>query len=531
MFSLRWQRALEFFVVSVLAFLVLLPASPLVQKLPSWDSGVFLYTGWRVTAGALPYRDVWDHKPPLIFVINAVGLWLSGGSRWGVWALEVVALTIALWLAFDLVRRAFGTLTAWYVVCAVLVNAFLAMDGGNYTTEYALPFQFAMLWLIATAPREMFSVRRAFVLGILSALLFWLKQNDIGIPLAFGLYLLARLMFSSEKRHIVQIIGAMLAGAFTVSAIVIFPFVLQNALAEFWDAAFLFNFVYIDETWLDRFLSLRFVPVALPAMGLTLLATMGWLTGALLFVSSARERGFSFSVWQEKIALLRETGVGAQRDAFTTAQVSRLLAIALLALPFELVLASISDNGFGHYFLALLPIWAILAAFFFSMILVGLERVQITTRARAVFVFGVILVAALFAAENIQSVGQRLRAREHDAIIEYIRAHTSENDTLYIWGGESRINFETRRRAATRFVYASPVVRRNYVTEARVQDFLAELMQQPPRLLIDIHEPNRPFMEFPIQSEKIHAAVQTLSAMYQERATVDGWTIYELRAQ
>ncbi len=531
MFTLRWQRALEFLVLCVLVLVVLLPASPLVQKLPSWDSGVFLYTGWRITEGALPYRDVWDHKPPLIFVINALGLLLSGGSRWGVWALEVVSLTFASWIGFHVVQRAFGALVAWYAIVAFIVNAFLAMDGGNYTTEYALPLQFAMLWLIAAAPREMFSARRAFVLGILSALLFWLKQNDIGIPVALGLFLLLQLIFLTEKRQVIQAIGAMLVGILGLSAIVILPFALQNALAEFWDAAFAFNFVYIDETWLDRFLSLRFAAFALPALGLVLLAMMGWLTGALLFASSGRERSSRFVVWQEKIALLRGTNVSPHRDAFTTAQVSRLLVFALLALPLELMFVSISDNGFDHYFLALLPTFSILAGFFFNLILLGLERVQITTSARVVFVFGFILIATMFAAENIQSIYQRLRGREHEVIIQYIRENTNPNETLYIWGGESRINFETRRRAPTRFLYVSPLVRRNYANTHHVDEFLDTLLRQPPRLLIDIPSTSRPFFEFPVQSASTRGKVKEFLALYEKRAMVDSWTIYALRAQ
>src|SRR5262249_25377979 len=145
--------------------LVFVFASPLFQRLTSWDSGIFLYVGWRVTEGAVPYLDAWDSKPPLIFAIDALGLFLGNGSRWGVWAIEVVSLLIAAVIAFALVERAFGKWPAIYASLAWLLNAFLVMDGGNYTTEYALPLQFALLWLIATASEASLSTRRAFVIG------------------------------------------------------------------------------------------------------------------------------------------------------------------------------------------------------------------------------------------------------------------------------------------------------------------------------------------------------------------------------
>ena len=62
----------------VLLFLFL-PASLLyygnpLDHLPGTDNGVFLYGGQQLLAGKTPYLDFWDHKGPLIYFINAIGL-------------------------------------------------------------------------------------------------------------------------------------------------------------------------------------------------------------------------------------------------------------------------------------------------------------------------------------------------------------------------------------------------------------------------------------------------------------------------
>src|SRR5256885_12737839 len=41
------------------------------------DSSVFLYVARRVQEGGGPYRDVWDHKPPLIYYLDVIGLALA----------------------------------------------------------------------------------------------------------------------------------------------------------------------------------------------------------------------------------------------------------------------------------------------------------------------------------------------------------------------------------------------------------------------------------------------------------------------
>ena len=71
----------------VILFLFL-PASLLyygnpLDHLPGMDNGVFLYGGQQLLVGKTPYLDFWDHKGPLIYFINALGLMIGKGSRAG----------------------------------------------------------------------------------------------------------------------------------------------------------------------------------------------------------------------------------------------------------------------------------------------------------------------------------------------------------------------------------------------------------------------------------------------------------------
>lgn len=516
--------------LTVLVLAVLVPASPSFQEYPSGDSGIFLYTGWRVTQGALPYRDVWDHKAPLIYVIDAVGLAVSG-SRWGVWGVEVVSLWIAALLAFRVFQRTFGTLTAVYASVAWLVNAFLTMDGGNYTTEYALPFQFALLLVFVSTPQSVPSARRAFVLGILSGLLFWLKQNDIGIPLAIVLFLVLMCLQQAHRRASLVALGAMSAGVLLVSAIVILPFVLQRALLEFWDAVFLFNFVYIEETWLDRLIVLRFLPVFLPAIGLAVFAVVGWLVAALTFANGvwARRnlRGLDVAVFE---SLGGDFTAGVTKS-FPPARRVRLLALCVLAFPIELVLVSISGNRFDHYYLALLPVLSVLAAFTFEGVLEWVARIRPTRGWVTVFTAVFVVVLVLFAAEPIQTRLQLLNARRAPALADTILRLTEPSDQVFIWGWNAFALVETQRQTPTRFIYVTPLVRRGYAQEAKAFELLHALLTQPPRLIVAQNLPGAPLFHFPITSARVDAAVAQIRADYELTTTIEGFEIYEKRTR
>src|SRR3990172_9620810 len=83
----------------------LFPGNPNNMTLPSRDSGVFLYVAWRFLNGDIPYRDVWDHKPPLIYFVDALGLTLTPASQLGVWFLQVIFIFFTLFFIYKLMDR------------------------------------------------------------------------------------------------------------------------------------------------------------------------------------------------------------------------------------------------------------------------------------------------------------------------------------------------------------------------------------------------------------------------------------------
>jgi hypothetical protein len=67
------------------------------QHVPDRDSGVYLYVDAH-PSGDTPYVDVWDHKGPLIYFINALGVSIDPGGEKGIWLLEAIALFASGWL-------------------------------------------------------------------------------------------------------------------------------------------------------------------------------------------------------------------------------------------------------------------------------------------------------------------------------------------------------------------------------------------------------------------------------------------------
>ncbi len=135
------------FVSMVGTLIALFPSNPVNMTLPSRDSGVFLYIGWRFLNGDMPYRDVWDHKPPLIYFVDALGIALTPHSLWGIWVLRFVFIFFTLFFIYKLLDREFGVYAAMAGAVILTSGLLTILEKGNVTEEYALVFQALCFWL------------------------------------------------------------------------------------------------------------------------------------------------------------------------------------------------------------------------------------------------------------------------------------------------------------------------------------------------------------------------------------------------
>ena len=63
------KTLLILFLVLILQFALRIP---FLNEPLEVDEGAYAYMGQRVLAGDVPYRDFFDHKPPVIYYINAL---------------------------------------------------------------------------------------------------------------------------------------------------------------------------------------------------------------------------------------------------------------------------------------------------------------------------------------------------------------------------------------------------------------------------------------------------------------------------
>lgn len=117
-------------------------SNPFSNFLNGHDSSMFLYFGKGMTKGLVPYKDMLDHKGPLLFIIQYFGNLLGNGNdTLGIWLIECSFLLITLIFLYKscllYTEDSFVSITS---VSFLLPLFILCYDGGNYSEEFALLF-------------------------------------------------------------------------------------------------------------------------------------------------------------------------------------------------------------------------------------------------------------------------------------------------------------------------------------------------------------------------------------------------------
>lgn len=148
---------------------------------PNIDSGTFLYLGMVIQHGGMPYVDAFDHKGPLIYIMNALAMEM--GNWHMIVVFETVALVAAFFLMFRIARLRAGFFSSLLItaLCAWLMTRDM-LDLGNLTEEYALPW-IALAALLFLRFFQTGKICRCtlFLIGFSLSLVIALRPNMIAV--------------------------------------------------------------------------------------------------------------------------------------------------------------------------------------------------------------------------------------------------------------------------------------------------------------------------------------------------------------
>ena len=506
--------------VLILLGVVLVMAPNLIAELPDRDAGVFLYVGSRILDGEIPYRDIWDHKGPLIYYINAIGIALTPGSERGVWALEVITLSLSGFGLYRLLRKGFGPLPAVLAVGLFYAGLGYVLYPGNYTEEFSLPLQIGALLLFDRTEAAGGRPWRWAAIGLTGAATVLLRPNNAGIHLAIFIYVILESLSRGGFRRGLANSAYLGVGVLLLLIPVLAYFGWQRALPELFDSVIRFNSAYVEATVKARIDSIL--------EGFRLLAPTGLPV-------------FTLAVWT--MACLRLVVPGSR------SQEPRLVRLAVIGFPIELLMVGISGRSLNHYFIAWLPISAVLAARFFQHLMGPSDESELRLGAaispRVGWAVGLALVILILPLRRLLPPFLTfLDNGSRDAFERAADLTQYDEEYLLMWGAESTFNFLSDKPAPTRYVYQYPLYTCGYVSPGMVEEFREDIASRHP-LIVDSSSSNpavppidaeaRSVWSEPSDNCGLTASMRTLLTFIGDhyelagRMFYTGWPIYRVQ--
>ena len=97
---------------------------------PGRDQGIFLYHGWGLIEGLVPYRDMWDHKPPGIYFLYAIALKLFGHRYVAVNVLDIFWRLATVAAVYLVAARLYGRREG--LIAAIFYGVWAAVIGSGF---------------------------------------------------------------------------------------------------------------------------------------------------------------------------------------------------------------------------------------------------------------------------------------------------------------------------------------------------------------------------------------------------------------
>lgn len=505
---------------------VLLGAGQVIAHLRSDDRDrwIYAYFGERVLAGDALYADLWDVKPPLNYWLNAVGLWLGGGSYYGVMACcaAVSALTLA---ALYSASRAFcgrgAALVATALGAVYLTHSYYF--GGTNRSE---PLE-VLLELTAAAfyLRHLgrFSVWKVLVAGLACGLATGAKQTGVILFVAIAIDQLIRLVgFASQRRFAAAGLVVAVVGFGVGLAAWLAPAIRAAGGQAVYDALVGFhrlNLVSagVNPLW-PRSLNLA---GQLRLLALPVILAAAAAIHALLNVPSVRQR---------------MTGQRVTPDGHRGGGSIAFLVIWLVLCVYGIALA---PHERPHYWLLVLGPLLLLSARSMDLLVGELSVLEAMRRKMSTTVAVVAGAYVLYQPLTIQLGELAQKWYYHlDAldppvagkIAEVIEADARPDDTVFVWGHSPDVVWRLHRPYPTRYVGTHFFELHGGLGQPLFDEMLAALQRARPGYLVLGSEPAslgaREADEYGLD---VSGFVHLVTTAYAPWKTVAGNTIYRLR--
>ncbi len=226
-------------------------SSPLYPFNDWVDANCFLTVGKSILYGKIPYRDLFEQKGPLLYMLHSLAALVSETTFLGVYFLEILACAIFLFYSFKIVKLYYNSASVLLIpVLATIVYSAPCFCHGDSAEELCLPiFAFAIyIGLKSICRKEVPTNLECLAIGLTSACVLWIKFSLLGFYIGWICVPATILIKKRKITKLFQMISFIAIGVFITTLPILIYFVMNQALADLWTVYFYNNLFHYSTT-------------------------------------------------------------------------------------------------------------------------------------------------------------------------------------------------------------------------------------------------------------------------------------------
>lgn len=415
------------------------------------DESIFLYQGKLLNVGSMPYTDSWDHKGPLLYILNSLAISIPLNNSLGVPILQASFLFAALaYIGFssktlasdrknNLIFVIFATITS--------LTIYLGIHSFNTTEFWCLPIQlvtyFKLINYFSKAKEK--TTHKKYLLGLCLWLGFALVFTLLIRPNnSFGILFGTILLISHLKKLTLSIFLSYFLGIVLLLILINFYFnpIHQNLIKEFFDQYILYNIDYsTGYSFRQKLYGFGYLFLNYLKLPMVIFLVI------LILLKSKKVSNFSPKVCCSFVAV-------------------------------DFLSQTTSGRGYSSY---LVGTFASVLIFIFFL-LINYKILEINLK------FSVALVTVIFISSiDIQGFALRWHSNYKEQILasEYLRKHTAAADKILYLGSNPYILVRADRISSSKFIYSYPLLSDFYRGRSALgKEFTMSFLSNPPNYVV-----------------------------------------------
>ena len=430
--------------------------SPWSQFIPWTDSDNFIYIGWAMSKGQVPYFNIFDHKGFYFFFLQFLGYSFTN-SYIGIWFIEWICVFAAQLLSYLTLRRYATHYISLLGVIAGYTYTIFYLCYGNYIETFTMPWIALGLYIFGKYfkdDRHSLSNLDIFGLGVSFMIAMMMRQNSTGIWF-LGCYFIIMHQLVLKKYGEILRYGLVFAGsAFIAFLPGMIYLTIHGAWKDFIETYWLFNFGYVSGGG-DQLGAIKY-------FGLTLPGIVVVISAILTVVNRKKWEGYGLS-----------------------------LAIYYSLYSISLLFAGMSGYTWEHYAVIMLPLFPIGFLIFFNNIKILYDRIQNNTVQTVMhgllgfLIIGFVLdpggnlvrgVTGIWTSRYNSSNSKLLKV-----ITRRIREKTDEDQKISVIGNSGAYYWVSQRLSLSKYFYQNPLVSVNADIEAQ---YLKDIESNMPAAIV-----------------------------------------------